>query len=412
MKRSLIVAVLAALLLAPRWGRSAGEASAPPPSPIYPQETIVLRFSHRAHAAQGIACLRCHAEVPGSESARDRLIPAEARCAGCHEIDKAREDKPASPSGECRICHPGFDPAVHRAPEGDLFPRSALHFSHARHLQAGESCAGCHGTLESVDLATRAALPRMGVCLGCHDGKRAPRTCALCHLSALAAKGARLEVELPAGRLRPGSGDPLGLDHGPRFETGHGLVAQGRREQCLACHAEASCLRCHDGTAKPRSVHPGDWMAVHPVPARMDEPRCDSCHRRQTFCVACHERVGIGSNADLPFRQPAARVHPPDAVWVGIPGPGGRATVGPGHHAVQAARNISQCVSCHREEECLKCHSAAGTPTVSGSAFPSGQTVHPPGFAGACKAMLRKNGRACQKCHTVSPPDADIARCR
>jgi hypothetical protein len=125
------------------------------------------------------------------------------------------------------------------------------------------------------------------------------------------------------------------------------------------------------------------------VPARQDEPRCDACHRRQTFCTACHERMGIGNNADPQFRDPTADVHP--VGWL---------TPGPLHHGVQASRNISQCASCHREEQCLQCHATA-----------FGVRPHPPGFRDNCGSTLRKNERACHKCHDpANPGSLDLCR--
>jgi hypothetical protein len=243
--------------------------------------------------------------------------------------------------------------------------------------------------MRDVGLATRAQLPRMATCLGCHDGRRAPGACATCHPASLRARGAPLETRFASGVLEPGPGNPFGLDHVPRFERFHAGIAARQRDQCLACHTEPSCQRCHDGAARPQSIHPGDWISTHMVPARQGADRCDACHRRQTFCIACHERTGVGSNAAAPFYDPAiAKVHPPG--WM---------APGPAFHGVQAARDIGSCVSCHREEHCVQCHS---TSTL-------GARVHPPGFAGRCREMTRKNDRACARCHV---PGDQAERCR
>jgi hypothetical protein len=237
----------------------------------------------------------------------------------------------------------------------------------------------------------------MASCVACHDGRRAPAACATCHPTAAGSRTSRIETELPSGRLVPGRHDPFGLDHGPRYAHEHALQALNRREACAACHATTFCEGCHDGTSKPQAVHPGDWLSLHPVPARQDTPRCDGCHRRQTFCVACHERLGIGNDIGPggdQFRDPSALVHPPG--WL---------TPGPTHHGVQAARNISQCASCHREEGCLACHA-----TSSLGPFRAGNP-HPPGFRDGCRALLRRSSRACVKCHDPAQPGS-LDACR
>jgi hypothetical protein len=88
-------------------------------------------------------------------------------------------------------------------------------------------------------------------------------------------------------------------------------------------------------------------------------------------------------------------VHPPG--WM-IPGAA--------FHGIQAARNIGSCASCHREEECSRCHSA----THPLNAFPA--NPHPPGFAARCRDLARSNDRACLKCHVAGSPGDSFARCR
>ena len=75
--------------------------------------------------------------------------------------------------------------------------------------------------------------------------------------------------------------------------------------------------------------------------------------------------------------------------------PAGWATmgIGPNLHAGEARRNIASCASCHREEDCLTCHSAQ-----PGSLRAS---PHPAGWRGSarCKALDRGNRRMCLRCH-------------
>ena len=81
------------------------------------------------------------------------------------------------------------------------------------------------------------------------------------------------------------------------------------RDYCDQCHSTNDCLKCHDGIARNLRYHPGDWISVHPLRARKDDFRCQSCHRVQTFCIDCHIRTGIaaiGSISITDFTQPGA----------------------------------------------------------------------------------------------------------
>lgn len=400
--------LLSAALAAGLGAAPPAETRGLPRSPaVYPERRLTLDFSHHGHRGQARRCLTCHAAALASDSAGDRLVPPEADCARCHDIQAVREGRFTDPPGNCHVCHPGFDHTVHRAPEASLFPASNLVFSHRRHLERlgasgrdpNAACAACHGDVDAVDLATRDDLPTMATCLTCHDGRQASAACSTCHLLARGGLGARLETSFRSGELRPGPGNPFGLDHGPRYDQAHSLTALSRREQCLACHTESSCQACHDGTRKPQAIHPGDFTSTHAVAARQNRPDCSACHRLQSFCTGCHERAGVGLNAGAPGTPfyGGALVHPPG--WL---------TPGPQHHGVQAARNIGQCASCHREDTCLRCHSTTATdPRIAGPVLP-----HPPGFAARCREMLAKNDRACRKCHDLANPGDSAARCR
>ena len=115
-------------------------------------------------------------------------------------------------------------------------------------------------------------------------------------------------------------GNPLGLDHGPRYEFTHGNRASVDRQTCMSCHAESYCQTCHDALQKPLSVHPNDFITLHPVQARQDSTRCSSCHRMQSFCASCHERTGVGMDADRSLRPRNVKVHPDYTAWVETPG--------------------------------------------------------------------------------------------
>ncbi|MFN7132749.1 MAG: cytochrome c3 family protein [Myxococcales bacterium] len=367
---------------------------------IYPEQKLTVAFNHQLHIEQGMECDSCHGSVSESGKASDLNLPKEADCETCHDIAAARDGKPTDPPAACVTCHPGFDPTVHKAPQRWVFPDPNLRFPHDVHVKKNVACDTCHGDVSKVGLATRQNLPKMETCLKCHDNRQASARCETCHLKAPDRRLQQAFANTPA-LLRPIAGDPYGMAHGPRFEREHAAQATAEANLCAECHSEAYCLRCHDGRTKPLNIHPNDFMALHPVAARLDNPRCDSCHRRQSFCAGCHERVGIGQQADPALQARNVRVHPPAEIWV--------LRRGPNHHGAVASRDIGSCVSCHREESCMACHSSASMGRSGNFGF-SGINPHPPDFAARCASIVQKNARACLKCHTANSPE--LARCR
>ncbi len=361
---------------------------------VYPKQVIPLTFSHELHFKNDVdECTACHENGTKSLRAADRLLPAHPECESCHDIEAAAAGKKVDPKAACEDCHKAFDKTVQKDPPKAIFPTANLVMNHKVHKEKGIECVTCHfssitNSMREVDLATRAHLPKMDTCLTCHDGKTASAACSTCHVTD---SGGRLAQQFTSGTLRPMQGDPFGVDHGPRFEFTHGTRAKLDRQICMECHTEGSCLQCHDGLQKPLSVHPNDFIVIHPVQARMDQTRCDACHRYQSFCAACHERAGVGLDADPSLRARNVRVHPNYAEWVGPPN-------GPRHHAVAASRDIKSCMACHREESCTTCHSTSSRGIVGSR----NTTPHPAGFKAICRQLAANNDRACLKCHLAS----------
>ena len=160
---------------------------------------------------------------------------------------------------------------------------------------------------------------------------------------------------------------------------------------------------------RPAEIHPSDYASLHAVDARRNVPDCASCHRNQSFCLGCHQRLGVGADPEggQPGRQPnnpfgtgtaVKHFHPPgwirDATGAVLTAPS------PASHGFAAKRNLRACVSCHREESCLACHSADLSRSI-------GINPHGVGFAasGRCRALASRNQRACVKCHTPGAPE-------
>ncbi len=357
---------------------------------VYPPQKMPLAFSHAEHLQAGADCATCHDPARKSVKASDLFLPKHPECEGCHDIEAAKKGKKVDPPAGCQVCHPGFDVTVQRDVARVEFPNPNIIFNHKVHVDRKVDCKACHSDMTNVGLATRQQLPKMETCLICHEGTYASAACSTCHLTQ---PSGRLQTAFLSGVLRPTQGNPFGIDHGPRYEFNHGTRAALNRQMCMECHAENECQTCHDSIQKPLSVHPNDFITLHPVQARMDSTRCEGCHRLQSFCAACHERVGVGKDADSSLRPRNVKVHPNYDVWV--------EKFGPQHHAIQASRDIKQCISCHREESCLVCHATKGVSPAS-----RGTNPHPNGFSGLCKQVAAKNDRACLKCHT----DADLGQ--
>lgn len=395
---TVLAAALAAAVAAPRAVAELGRDPLPS-AVIFPPQQLPLSFSHALHLGrERMGCDFCHDDAAASRSAADDLMPGEAACAICHPIDRADPGKqvPAGkPGARCTLCHPGWD--GQGQPPRLVVPKPNLKFSHELHVSRQIRCKSCHGDLRAkgVGLATRAQLPRMSLCLDCHDGKKAAARCTTCHLGE---SGGLVRTAYPQGALVP-SGALHGDAHDALFRTDHARVAASDEAYCGNCHRRDFCVDCHDGAQKPLDFHGNDYVALHPIDARRNDPDCSACHRRQTFCTGCHSRTGVGTDLESSeFVRGSAdpgssrNFHPEG--WFTSLVPGAREK---NHHSFDAQRNIRTCASCHREEFCLDCHSG-------GLVDP-----HPAGWRGSarCEALLERSGRMCLKCHL----DATEAQC-
>ena len=365
----------------------ADDAAAPTDwSPVvYPAQRLPLVFSHARHLARGATCALCHPAATTSRSAVDDLIPTEAACRACHAIDRAQPTKQATPVAACAGCHVGYAPD--RPVARVYLVPPPLEFDHAAH--AKWPCARCHGDMTQVDLATTRQLPTMASCLDCHGDGSEQRHCADCHPTQ---RGGLLATRFEHGTLTPGPNDGLGDAHGPGFLKDHVEPARSPGATCTACHDRSECVACHQGVMKPMDFHQGNYLLVHATEARRGTPDCSACHRYETFCVGCHEREGIGPRVSSGFSEsdPSKRFHP---IGWSSQGPG------PNLHAQEARRNLEECASCHREEDCLRCHSAEQGHSVRVS-------PHPAGWRGSarCRALDRGNRRMCLRCH-ITPDE-------
>lgn len=172
----------------------------------------------------------------------------------------------------------------------------------------------------------------------------------------------------PAGRIRP-------VNHDVDWLERHGAVARADANDCASCHQEEDCASCHvENLSEPFAVHPPNYETIHAVDARLDQNNCTDCHKVETFCASCHARTDVSA---IEPDTPPARVefHPPG--WLDA--------TNPANHGVAARRNITECASCHQEQDCVTCH--------------QGINPHPPEFRLNCSNWLEADPRPCAKCH-------------
>ena len=373
-----------------------------PSEAVFPPQKLTLRFNHKFHVnVQKLKCETCHKGALTSESVQDSLIPKPTVCDACHGTD--HEDLAAvkggdEPPGQCNFCHLGYKQGDgNRVAKLDI-PRPNMVFNHKKHVVRNINCQQCHGDVQELELATRDQLPRMRGCFGCHQQTEAARgeaksACENCHIKGGASAGGRIKTVFASGVLQP----PRWLHnagHTPDFIQRHKMVAANDSQFCANCHKEDFCVGCHDGRVRPRNIHPNDYISMHPVEARLATQKCTSCHREQSFCLGCHQRVGVSMTGPTGARD-SGRFHPPKADWSDPPRK-------PGHHSFEAMRNINACVSCHVERDCVVCH--------GGSGIGGGFNPHIKGFAGGCTTQLRRNPRPCFVCH--DPGAAVLSQCR
>jgi hypothetical protein len=192
------------------------------------------------------------------------------------------------------------------------------------------------------------------------------------------------------------------MEHRGDFRQNHRLIAENDPRQCAGCHTERECQACHDGRLRPRDIHPADWQSAHAIAAKQGE-NCSSCHRSQSFCLSCHQRLGLVSSGSPKAMAQRGSVHPPASVWTS-------GSKGSSHHSVMAKRNLAECVSCHQERDCIRCHAAGTGMTGQATSYGLGVSPHPANFVSKCRSYWARNPRPCLACHR--PDGSEIQLCR
>jgi hypothetical protein len=277
------------------------------PAPAVPASTFPaprLRFSHRAHVADGQTCESCHAGVRDARLATRRHLPTMRDCFRCHAPSGLGEGVASRPL-ECEQCHVATPAGQLRTrwPEGWMNPprwMAGMRHDHewlVRHRWVGADqgplCAECHTERDCADchdgrvrprsvhpgdfLTTHAAMARRdasigggGRCASCHT---ISQFCAECHGRLGIAPIAAPEVR-SADRWHP---PPAVWLRGPNL---HALEATRSMQTCASCHAEEDCVQCHgaSGIGAGVSPHPPGFAASCRTALETNARACITCH--------------------------------------------------------------------------------------------------------------------------------------
>jgi predicted CXXCH cytochrome family protein len=282
-----------------------------------------------------------------------------------------------------------------------LRPTSQSHpFEHRAHVDKGVSCVKCHAGISTSDDGNAVHLPTANECRKCHEKPHDQRDCTLCHGEA----STRQSAEMAREHLRFDHRKHMPAVHGDCVQC-HSGVAEAQpvalrptMATCFGCHEHQDqwktrdCDSCHVNLpgehVLPSShiVHDGDWIREHGVRAASSPDLCRTCHTERS-CASCH---GVGTTPALP-----ARLAFDDTRLDGLHRAGFKS-----RHAEEARANPGLCSTCHSENSCIACHSAAGVAPsgITRSPHPLGWITTSPG-GGDHGTQARIDPMSCAGCH-------------
>jgi hypothetical protein len=223
-----------------------------------------VTLSHRLFEKAGISCITCH-----HRKGNDNRIK---QCSQCHKGAAGMETMHKA-CGECHLrramdmtctsCHTTPEKSMAKA---ELFK---CKFSHVSHASRTKECRSCHEEPQRARWLANGDYPAMKTCLTCHDNAKSSGECSVCH-NDVAQMKPQSHTYAWAGR------------------NGHGLEANYNKVQCLQCHAQKECDRCHLGQTSSR-IHTPGYRYTHGTDARMGVTNCALCHAAKNSCGQCHE---------------------------------------------------------------------------------------------------------------------------
>ncbi|MDH5644197.1 MAG: cytochrome c family protein, partial [Gemmatimonadota bacterium] len=390
------------------------------------REATNLKFDHGDHATsvsetnETARCTTCH------RYGEDRGMASVARangdnCVTCHDNSAGEH---LGTGASCNDCHVPLrdvrefdverilalpEPPTHGA--GDFLnthgPLTVDEESTCAVCHTQESCTRCHANAERIDVigalgsdirVARAVLGRSPeyplpeshesgswmwghasvaeietrACSNCHT----QQSCVSCHGEAQLSAIGTLPTAVPGGPAGVVITDVSFDAHPPGFSTAHGTEAATVETRCESCHTtQAFCIDCHQGSNKPE-FHGLNYREQHAADAYGFEAECSSCHNQEVFCRGCHTGSGIGSTGKLDVAFHTGR-----PFWL----------MG---HASAARQRLENCVSCHAETDCMRCHSSIGAWRIN---------PHGPNFDAS--RIQERNRFTCLRCHRQEPEE-------
>ena len=133
-----------------------------------------LEFPHNIHAGKQIACTEyCHEAVSTGPVAG---LPSVRTCMVCHNT--IATDRPRI--RQLTAMRERGEDFVWQRVYG--YPATAhVRFNHAPHIRAEVECTRCHGNIAGGTVAQRNVDLTMGVCVNCHNERKASIDCLTCH---------------------------------------------------------------------------------------------------------------------------------------------------------------------------------------------------------------------------------------
>lgn len=317
-------------------------------------------YKRSAHYRAGVGCQKCHTK-PGVFNYAIRNLQGLTNLI-LYASDTYERPLTAFVGADiCAQCHPKSEI------EKDQVV-GTIRVNHKGLREAGYQCLTCHANISHPGIrleAARVGQSTMAVCARCHDGRRLPDRCDLCHIGAVPAGAPKVTMTVKVSASECAGchtgktfcsdcHNGLAMPHPAGWQRSHGGTVLDRgRDVCVACHLKDDpkfCLRCH-GLPMP---HPGDFRASHGVRAQQQAAVCARCHGKDS-CQSCH---------GLPMPHPAG--------WLG-------------DHPATARSWPTVCGRCHSSGYCASCH---GVTLPHGDAFLKDH---------ARQAVA--HGTVCVKCH-------------
>ncbi|MDP3278105.1 MAG: cytochrome c3 family protein [Deltaproteobacteria bacterium] len=298
--------------------------------------------------------------------------------------------------------------------------RITLQFNHRMHLQLPNvTCVSCHTTASQSRRVEDRLLPTEAQCMPCHAIDRAQpqrvatpsARCESCHTVSTVAGATHVQpTEIPTARLR--FSHQIHTQNGVRCEDCHSAVRGNTlatrldlpsMQQCVSCHQSRGlrdqCATCHltapDGVLLTQFAE--GFLAPPPSMGALHHDADFWFTHRQTAaingqqCLTCHRERECVDCHDGRMRD--RRNHPNDYLTL---------------HATEARMASDRCTSCHRAQSfCEQCHARAGVTMSAAPAARGTQRFHPPTVIWSGPAVgpahhaseARRSGASCVSCH-------------